>query len=174
MKTRRTLLLFFSLILGGVSSVTAGETETPMIDIPNALEIQAGVLGGGQPDEAALRAAADAGYRTIVNTREPGEKGELENQAELIRSLGMNYVTIPTRSGSSFNEENAKRLAEILDDPEAYPVMVHCASGNRVGILFAVKAYYLDDVAGPEALELGKRAGARRIPVEVEKLLSGE
>lgn len=174
MKTEWTPIVISCLILGGLCGIAAGETETPMIDIPNAIEIQPGVLGGGQPDEAALRAAAGAGYRTIVNTREPGEAGALENEAELIRSLGMSYITIPTRSGASFNEENSKRLQQILDDPEAYPVMVHCSSGNRVGILFGVKAFYLDGVEGPEALELGKRAGARRIPVEVEELLSGD
>lgn len=174
MKTKHTWIATMGLILGGIAGVVAGEPETPMIDIPNALVIQPGVLGGGQPDEAALRDAAHAGYRTIVNTRQPGEKGELENQAELVSSLGMKYITIPTRSGASFNEENAKLLAQILDDPEALPALVHCASGNRVGILFAVKAFYVDGSDGPEALELGKRAGARRFPVEVDALLSGD
>ena len=165
-----------AILIGLMSGMTAvaGETGTPMIDVPNAVVIDEGVLGGGQPDENLLRQAADAGYRTIVNTRLPGEEGSLENEDELVRSLGMTYISLPTRGGDTFNEKNARRLAEILDDPAALPAMVHCASGNRVGILFAVKAFYVDGLDGPAALEFGTRTGARRIPAEVQRLLAGE
>jgi protein tyrosine phosphatase (PTP) superfamily phosphohydrolase (DUF442 family) len=166
----------FTILIGLMLSVagwTAGQdTETPMIDIPNALVIGDGILGGGQPDEIALRVAADSGYRTILNMRGPGEEGSLENEEDLVRSLGMDYIALPISGGAALNEKNAKRLAEILAEPSALPVMVHCASGNRVGILFGVKAFYLDGLDGPAALEYGKSAGARRIPEQVLTLLA--
>ena len=171
MKRGLEATILIGLMLSGMTWVAAGETETPMIGIPNAVVIEDGILGGGQPDEAALRDAADAGYRTIVNLRTAGERGALENEDALVQSLGMNYVVLPIRGGQTYNEHSAKRLAEILAEPSALPAMVHCASGNRVGILFGVKAFYVDGLDGPAALEFATRAGARRIPVDVQTLL---
>jgi protein tyrosine phosphatase (PTP) superfamily phosphohydrolase (DUF442 family) len=163
--------ILIGLMLSAAGWAVSQATETPMIDIPNALVIGDGILGGGQPDEIAIRMAADAGYRTVLNLRGPGEAGSLENEEALARSLGMDYIALPISGGADLNEGNAKRLAEILAEPSALPVMVHCASGNRVGILFALKAFYLDGMAGPKALEYGTSVGARRIPEQVRALL---
>jgi protein tyrosine phosphatase (PTP) superfamily phosphohydrolase (DUF442 family) len=165
-------LLFLAAGISGPA--TGAETETAIIDIPNAIRIDDGILGGGQPTEAALQQAADAGYRTIVNMRLIDEQGMLAGEAEFVRSLGMDYVELPISGGDAFTEINAKRLAEILAEPSALPAVVHCRSGNRVGILFAVKAFYLDGLDGPAALKFGKEAGARRFPEQVQALLGGD
>jgi uncharacterized protein (TIGR01244 family) len=152
----------------------AAEAEMAIIDIPNAVRIGDGILGGGQPDEAALRRAADEGYRTIVNMRLNDEDGMLDGEAEFVRSLGMEYVHLPISGAEGYTEANAKRLAEVLAEPSALPAVVHCRSGNRVGVLFAVKAFYVDGVDGPAALEFGTQSGARRIPEQLRALLAGD
>jgi protein tyrosine phosphatase (PTP) superfamily phosphohydrolase (DUF442 family) len=174
MKHGQKTTIMIGLFLCAVGWAPAEEAKTPMIDIPNAVVIGDGILGGGQPDEDALRRAAHEGYRTILNMRGPGEEGSLDNEEELVRSLGMTYVALPISSGDAFNEKTARRLADILDEPDALPAMVHCASGNRVGILFGMKAFYVDGVEGPAALEFGTKSGARRIPEHVRSLLGGE
>jgi len=174
MKRGQETTILIGLFLCAAGWAPAEEMETPMIGIPNALVIDDGILGGGQPDEDALRTAAHEGYRTILNMRGPGEEGSLDNEEDLVRSLGMNYVTLPITGGAAFNEKAAQRLAEILGEADALPAMVHCASGNRVGILFGVKAFYVDGVDGPTALEFGTKSGARRIPEQVRMLLSGQ
>ena len=174
MKRGQKATILIGLMFGSTAWAVGEEKETPIIDIPNAVVIGDGILGGGQPDENALREAADTGYRTIVNLRGPDEKGPFENEEELVQSLGMNYVALPILGGAAFNEENAKLLAETLAEPSALPAMVHCGSGNRVGILFAMKGFYVDGLDGPAALEIGTAAGARRIPEQVRALLAGD
>lgn len=174
MKPGRKIMILIGLFLCAAGCSVAEETKTPMIGIPNAIVIGDGILAGGQPDEDALRTAAHEGYRTILNMRGPGEEGSLDNEEDLVRSLGMNYVTLPIASAAAFNEKTARRLVEILGKPDALPAMVHCKSGNRVGILFGVKAFYVDGLDGPAALEFGTKSGARRIPEQVRTLLGGE
>ena len=173
MKRGQKATILIGLIFGATAWAVGEEQETPIIDIPNAVVIGEGILGGGQPDENALRMAADKGYRTIVNLRGEREKGLFENEEELVQSLGMDYVALPILGGTSLNEENAKLLAEILAKPSALPAMVHCAGGNRVGLLFAMKSFYVDGLDGPAALEIGTAAGAQRVPEQVRALLEG-
>ena len=69
-------------------------------------------------------------------------------------------------------EENARALAAALDQAEQ-PVLLHCGSGNRIGGLFALMAYYLDDKTAEEALAFGREAGLTRLePVIRQKLES--
>jgi len=174
MKRGQKATILIGLMFGSTAWAVGEEQETPVIDIPNAVVIGDGILGGGQPDENALREAADTGYRTIVNLRGPDEKGPFENEEELVQSLGMDYVALPISGGADLNEHNAKLLAEILAEPSALPVMVHCGSGNRVGLLFAMKGFYVDGLDGPVALEIGTAAGARRVPEQMRARLAGD
>ena len=150
---------------------TAETAEVPMIEIPNGILVEGGILSAGQPDEAGLQQAADAGYRTIVNLRGPGEEGELAGEAELVRELGMAYVEIPITGAEAYTEENARLLSDALTAEGALPAVVHCRSGNRVGVLLALKAFHVDGVEGPAALELGFASGAKRIPDHVLEAL---
>ena len=62
-------------------------------------------------------------------------------------------------------------LAELMAQRSALPAMVHCASGNRVGLMLTLKAFHVDGVTGPAALEYGKASGARHIPERVHAIL---
>ncbi len=141
------------------------------IDIPNARRPSEGVLTGGQPTVEQLEAAAQAGFRTIVNLRTPGEQGSWD-EAPKAMELGLRYEAIPMAGADGLTAENARKLAEIVDDPEALPVMVHCASGNRVGGLFAMKALHVDGEDAEKALALGREAGLTRLEDAVRERLN--
>jgi len=183
-KTRQWMALLIPVFLGiaacaadvaheKVADETDGAAELTVIDIPNPIVIEDSILSGGQPDEAQLRAAADAGYRTIVNTRGTAELEDFAFEEELVRSLGMEYVMIPIGSGEPVDEDKARTLAEILAQPDARPAMVHCRSGNRVGALFAAKAFVVDGLDADAALKLGAEYGMRRVPEELETIMKG-
>lgn len=140
-------------------------------DIPNALTPFEGILVGGQPTEEQIRALAAAGYRTIVNTRTPGEKGGWD-EGPLAEELGLRFEMIPMAGAQGLTEENARRLAEILDADDALPALVHCASGNRVGGLFALKAFYVDGLDPEAALKVGLDAGLTRLEGAVRERLA--
>lgn len=137
------------------------------IPIPNARVPFEDVLVGGQPTPDQLQAAKDAGYRTIVNLRPVGEQRGWD-EARAVEDMGMRYVHIPVASGADLTPEAARLLADAVDET---PVMVHCASGNRVGALFAVKAKLVDGEDTDSAIETGRRAGLTSAEPDVRRLL---
>jgi uncharacterized protein (TIGR01244 family) len=126
------------------------------------------ILVGGQPTPGQLERARELGYKTVINLRQPEEKDSTD--PELVRQLGMTYVSIPISGPPDMTEEKARALAEAMAAAES-PVMVHCASGNRVGGLFAMKAYYVDGMNPEEALAVGKAAGMTRLEPTVRERL---
>jgi len=151
-------------------AMLAGTAAPTAIEIPNARIVDSDVLVGGQPTEDQFREAAAAGYGTVVNLRSEGEEGSLPDEAELVESLGMRYVAIPIGGAGDFNAAAAEKLAGVLNEAEG-PVMVHCASGNRVGGLFALKAFLVDGMHGEKAEALGWAYGMRRLPDTVADAL---
>ena len=127
-----------------------------------------GILVGGQPTPEQLETLRDLGYRILVNLRMPQESGTTD--PALVETMEMDYVSIPIGGAETVNEANAQRLAEVLEKAEG-GVVVHCASGNRVGALFAMKAFYVDGKSPEEALAVGRAAGVTRLePVVKQKL----
>lgn len=174
------LALSLSLALAGcgASASSANPSEpsgpaaeqAPRVAIPNARTPEPGLLTGGQPSRTDLEEARDAGFRTVVSLRVPGEPGS-EGEAEVVEALMMRFVSIPVDGAEGLTRENAHALHEVLDDPDAAPVMVHCATGNRVGALLALSAYYFQDMPAEQALELGKAAGMTTLEPAVRTLL---
>jgi uncharacterized protein (TIGR01244 family) len=127
-----------------------------------------GILTGGQPTPQQLEAARNLGYKTVINMRMPDEEGS--TRPEEVEGLGMTYISIPIGGEEGVNEENTRRFAEALENAE-YPIIVHCASGNRIGALFAMKGYLVDGMPADEALAIGLASGLTRLePVIREKL----
>lgn len=168
--------VLLTVFLAG-SSATA-ETEpvpgpAPWVAIPNVAQPVPGVLTGGQPTRDQLEEAAAAGYKTVVNLRTLSEDGAWD-ETEFVTQLGMEFVHLPISGTQDINRENAAALRKILRDPEVQPVMVHCASGNRVGALFAVGASLFDGASLDGALELGRSAGLTRLETMTREYLSTE
>jgi len=146
------------------------DAAPPTLDILNAKTPFEGVLTGGQVTEEALAAAAAAGYRTVVNLRILEEEGAWDETA-LVEGLGMRFVHLPMAGAAGLTEDNARALAAVLDEPENYPVLIHCGSGNRVGALLALKAFVLDGEDAETALQIGHSAGLTRLEPAVRERL---
>jgi uncharacterized protein (TIGR01244 family) len=140
----------------------------PTDQILNGATPAEGILAGGQPTREQLTAIADNGYRSVINLRTEGERGNTD--PSVVESLGMVYVEIPIEGADGLTEENARRLATALEEVEM-PAVVHCGSGNRVGALFAMKAYYVDGLPAEEALMVGQQAGMTRLEPAVRQKL---
>jgi len=139
------------------------------IGLLNEQQPAEGVLTGGQPTPEVLAAAAEAGYQTIVSLRPDGEI-DWDEAAEVER-LGMNFVSLPIAGVSDMGREAVGELEALLSDSEQKPVMIHCGSGNRVGALFAVKAFHLEGLDLEEALAVGRTAGLTQMEGAVRAVL---
>lgn len=143
---------------------------TKALNLPNAREVAAGVISAGQPSVEQLRQAAEAGVKTIVNLCVPGECGW--DEAATVKELGMRYVAIPVCGAPDVTEANARKLHEVVADEANYPMVIHCGSGNRVGALFALKAFHEEGCDLEQAIERGKLAGLTMLEPHVRQCLS--
>lgn len=145
--------------------------EVALVPIPNAKLVGGPTLLGGQPTQANLREAAEAGYRTVINLRPEGEFTDWDESAE-VASLGMRYVSIPMPGAEGLSEENAARLRAELERAETGPAMVHCSSGNRVGALYALSAFHSDGEDPARAIEIGLEHGLTSLEPQVAEYLA--
>ena len=58
-------------------------------------------------------------------------EGLAEEKAS-VESQGLRYVSVPI-TAQSFSLADALKVKGVLDDPASGPVLLHCASSNRVG-----------------------------------------
>ena len=152
------------------STAETEQAPTSLVDsVPNGKEPLENLITGGQPSPDQFADLAEGGLSTVINLRTENESGNTES--DLIESLGMNYVSIPISGADDLTEANALLLAEALEQAES-PVLLHCGSGNRVGALLAMKAFYVDEMSAEDALALGTAAGVTRLEPELRSKLA--
>ncbi len=117
------------------------------------------VATAGQPDQEDFERLAAAGYRTVIDLRQPGEDRGL-NEPETVQLAGMEYVNVPV-GHEDVDDETFERFREFMADLERRPTLVHCTSANRVGALL-IPYLILDEGKVPEeAVEKASRVGLR-------------
>ena len=156
--TRFALLL--STLLAGCLSLAAHATDFT--------QPQPGLHTGGQPLQEDLVRLKSEGIRTVIDLRGAQEDRGYDEAAEAQR-LGLAYIALPIAGKDDITPANAKALGELLRAQEG-DVLLHCASGNRVGALLALDAA-ARGIPREEALELGRAAGLKSLePVAAEQL----
>jgi uncharacterized protein (TIGR01244 family) len=128
--------LFLAAAVFSAASAGAGVPQAvePAV-IPAYRLIHPGLAVAGQPTPEAIRGLGGMGFRTVVNLRSERE-GPAEERAA-VEAQGLRYVSIPMMP-DTFSLADVEAVEKILDDPSAAPVLLHCASSNRVGGTWAV------------------------------------
>ncbi|MES2669453.1 MAG: protein tyrosine phosphatase family protein [Pseudomonadota bacterium] len=119
-----------------------------------------GLVVAGQPATGDWSALAASGIRTVINLRPQAELQGRDERAE-VAAAGMRYVELPVSGPAEITPENAEALSRLLAQADG-PVLVHCASGNRVGGLLAV-AMAQSGMPVSAALDFGRSAGMKSI-----------
>jgi protein tyrosine phosphatase (PTP) superfamily phosphohydrolase (DUF442 family) len=85
----------------------------------------------------------------------------------------LRYVELPIAGASDLTRENVERLDRALRDAlPAGPVLLHCASGNRVGALLALRETWLRGAEPEAALALGRAAGLAGLEAKTRELMT--
>ena len=127
------------------------------------------LVTGGQPRPEDWLALRGRQVTTVINLRTDEEMGDRDEAAE-VAAAGLTYEHLPIAGAEDINAANADELWQRI---QAAPgrVMVHCASGNRVGALLAIAAVRHDNMSPQQALEIGKSAGLTRLEPRVREVL---
>jgi uncharacterized protein (TIGR01244 family) len=140
-KDARTLVALVALLLPGSGATAGGGGSKPPASldpalIPNYRLVNADLATGGQPSAAGLQQLKALGFRTVVNLMSEAEGTGAERDA--VVAAGLRYVAVPI-TPDRFRREDVEAVGRVLDDAEAGPVLLHCASGNRVGAVWTVR-----------------------------------
>lgn len=169
MKTSYSLSIIFLFL---ISLSTFAQSSETIQDIRNLKQLPNKVLTGGQPDQAELQALKQSGINTVINFRGEGEFSEFD-EAQYVDQLGMDYLHIPIDSKEALSRENVERFRAALTEHDS-GVFLHCGSGNRVGAMFALDAYWNQNKSAEEALKIGEEAGLTSLKGYVESVIAAQ
>ena len=158
----RLFLALLVTLLATPGALAQTESEDPLAKtIPNYTRAADGeIVYAGQPSKDGFRAVKDAGFKTVINLR-PADEMNFDEK-KVVEGLGMTYVNIPITT-LSITEEKVGRLADLLGDPEAAPILMHCGSSNRVGGMWYIYRALFTDASEEEAMEEATKYGLRSV-----------
>lgn len=138
------------------------------IEMINTLIPNENLMVGGQPTINDFHLMKSLGITQVVNLRPNSETIDFD-QVALLQQLEMTYTVIPVTEIETFTPEKAEQLKKILTLNQ--PTLVHCASGNRVGALIALQAFWLEEASAQDSLDKGLQAGLTKLQPDIEKVL---
>lgn len=106
-----------------------------------------------------LKAAADQGFKLVINNRPDGEDPAQPTSAEVeaaARAAGLDYVHIPVRGGPTPDQVEANHRAV---EAAGGPVLAFCRSGTRSIVTWSLGEFQADARSRDELIELGAQAG---------------
>ena len=128
----------------------------------------------GQPTLAQVAALAEEGVRTVINLRAPEEPVDFEEAAE-VAALGLHYIALPIAGAADLDAARVRQFGTALDEARRQGgVLIHCASGNRVGALVALDEAFNRGASLQDALAQGRAAGLTVLEPVVTALIEGK
>ena len=129
-------------------------------DVPRVLCLDGSFTTGGQPTEQAYAKAAAGGFHSVLSLRTANEGVDLARERSLVEKNKMRYFNIPVVS-SAPRSEQADEFIRLTKDQSNHPMLINCASANRVGafmMIFRVLGQgWAEDKALQEAIKIGLR-----------------
>jgi uncharacterized protein (TIGR01244 family) len=91
------------------------------------------VATGGLLQEGAVTELVARGFAAVLDLR-TAQEGTAEEQVA-VEAAGLSYFNIPIAQGAP-SEAQVRAFAAIVENAANHPILVHCASGNRVGAMW--------------------------------------
>ena len=96
-------------------------------------------ITGGQPNEMQLKAAADEGYRVIINLATIDPRYSLKDEAGTVSGLGMKYHHIPVNWDHPTDADFAA-FESVMQQIGDARTLVHCAANYRATAFYSLYA----------------------------------
>jgi uncharacterized protein (TIGR01244 family) len=148
--------------------VCAGESQLSSLPRHVALDQRRHV--SGQPSAEAIAQLKSAGITTVIDLRPDQETPDLDEKS-VVEKTGLKYLSLPIAGSADLTHENVALFDQLLKDSASEDVLIHCASGNRVGAMLALQARWIQGRSAEESLAIGKAAGMTGLTADVQKLV---
>lgn len=135
--------------------------ESLSSDIPRVLCLDENFATGAQPAGEAYTKAAAQGFRSVLNLRTANEGVDLARERAKVESAGMRFFNIPVDSAAP-RPEQADEFLRLTREKANHPMLVTCASANRVGSFMMIQRVldqgWSENTALVEATKIGLRS----------------
>ncbi len=108
-------------------------------EIYNYRRVSADLVTGGQPTVAQLESAAQEGFRSIINLGTLNPRYALEDEAGVVRALGMTYYHLPVEWGNPTAADFAA-FEGVMQQLPPGKTLLHCAANFRATAFYALYA----------------------------------
>ncbi len=136
--------------------VSAQATEPPGFGIPNAIQVEDGLLIAGQPTAKQLKAAGKAGYKTVIDLRPQTEDRGFDEE-KAARKAKLEYANIGVNP-ETLDAPTIKYFMTVLSNAER-PALIHCSSGNRAAGLYYAWLVLENGMPEEQAMARAQAAG---------------
>lgn len=114
----------------------------------------------GQPSEDDLKKFAEAGGKTVVSLRLPDENVGFD-ESVAVGKLGMKFNNPGFRAADTLTDPVFWGVRELLRDKSQHPLLLHCASANRVGAMWLAHRVLDGELSYEDAMTEAKRVGLK-------------
>ena len=175
MRTQRLLPAAFLLALAVAASAAARQAppaQQPaaaaqpaapgLHGVRNFTQVDSAFACGGALSPTSMASLKEAGFVTVVNLRAESEEGaNVQAEMEAAVAAGIHYVHLPFSSGSP-DPTKVDEFLKVVADPANQPVLLHCTTGGRASMFWAIKRVVVDgwsvEKAMAELPDLAKNA----------------
>lgn len=163
--------MFRWLVFALLSSVMFIASPSLAQGIESPKQVSDNIWVMGVPDQQDIDTFANQGGDIVVSLLSVDEMAGNKETA-WISEHGMAFFHVPVNGATGVTKANARALDRILLTHTDKNILVHCASSNRVGALFALRAAWLDGLSTEKALEIGRQHGMTSLEEKVSKMLA--
>jgi uncharacterized protein (TIGR01244 family) len=166
----RTVLIF--LLIAAMPAWSDDSIDTKALaTLPHATIHAPNFVASGQPKAEDIATIAAAGIRDVIDLTEDSETPGFD-EASAVKAAGMRYHNLPIHGAKDLTADNIRRFDRLIAEAGASPTLVHCASGNRVGALIALRAATLQGKPVDAALQEGRDWGLKSLEPAVRERLA--
>ena len=133
---RRTWLAGLAVALAVVGAAASVSGQRPAAqEIENFGKVNDNYYRGGQPRAEHYGELRRMGIKTVIDLRKDSKR----EAPEWARAAGLNYINLPLVASKPATEEQTTEFLKLVNDPNNWPVYVHCKGGrHRTGALTAI------------------------------------
>ncbi len=163
-------LLALVLVLCSAAVGAAGPQASVLSSLPRHVAVGDKLHISGQPSPEAVARLPEAGISVLIDLRPDAETPGVDKKANA-SAAGLAYHALPIASPADLTRENVATFDRLLKESSGKGVLAHCASGNRVGAMMALRARWIEGKSAEEALAIGKAVGMTSLAEAVAEKL---
>lgn len=111
--------------------------QTLKAEVPRILCLDDNFATGAQPAATAYSKAAASGFRSVLSLRTASEGVDHARERAQVEAAKLRYYNIPVESAHP-RREQADEFLRLLKDAGNHPMLITCASANRVGAFMMI------------------------------------